>query len=500
MENLSLEERVLYRTLCPSLPETNMLSGRTDIQYLEEGKKIISYFKNSLKEEEKKNHNLIQFSTSSSENFIKFYTHLQESWRTYLNLSSKMASFSENLQFLFPEKLKLFQRLIQTTFNLNSHLYFITDIEKEIYEKNIEDLPEDRATSLIKSVKSFPVYLSKEIGQEEVSTKNPYEIREILSKNPQLRKLFSLSGSSIQSFSKLLNHFSPINKKVEKREFIPQNKYEEALKGILVYDHFFEIFLRKSGILMNDLKFYVDLSNRISCSKEIPSLLSKIEDLRNSSYQTFNPKIPQYKQTQFSCGATCLANVVGTYFPHINVDKSLEEGILKLVTAEKFPNNLPSSLAYISREKFGIPAHFFADFKTFAPLFLNQKAKHDPVKKFQEDYERIKSSSLNYEEITTQEIKTKLEKGHFISFVNGKSPMLHYKMIVGYNFGGDKKSFHIFDPSYGTTKLDESSILSHMRNDKSLWGVEYIPPESVIFNKTIKSLSKAKEILSWKPQ
>ena len=500
MENLSVEERVLYNNLSPSIVDVNMLNGKTDIQYLEEGEGIVKYFKDSLKDEEKRSSNLIPFSTASSDNFIKFFNHLKESWNTYLDLSSKMASFSENLKFLFPEKLELFRDLVETTFNLNTHIYFITDVEKEIYERNIEALPEDRVLSLIQSVKSFPVYLSEEIGQDGISTKNPYEIREMLSKNPNLRTLFSLSGSSINSFGNLLSHFAPLNRKSEREDFDPQNDYEEALKGILSYDHFFELFLREGSILMNDLKFYIDLSNRLSCSKKIPALLSKLDESRNSFQQSFNPKIPSYSQTSLSCGATCLANVVGTYFPHINVDKSLEDGIHKLVTVPGFFNNLPSSLAYISREKFGIPSHFFADYKTFAHLFLDKKAEQEPVKKFQEDYERVKSSSLDYGEITTNEIKSKLESGHLISFVTGKSPMLHYKMIVGYNFRGDKKQFHVFDPSYGVTKIEESSLLFHMRNDKSLWGVEYVPPESIIFNSTKQSLSKAKELLKWNPQ
>ncbi len=73
-----------------------------------------------------------------------------------------MASFSENLKFLFSEKLELFSDLVETTFKLNTHLYYITDVEKEIYEEGIENLPEERALSLIRSVKSFPLYLSEE--------------------------------------------------------------------------------------------------------------------------------------------------------------------------------------------------------------------------------------------------------------------------------------------------------------------------------------------------
>lgn len=500
MENLSLEERVLYRSLPPSIVDVNMLNGKTDIQYLEEGSKIIQYFKDSLKDEKVRVPKVIPYSTRSQENFMEFFNHLKESWDVYLDLSSKMSSFSENLKFLFLEKMRLFRDLTETTFKLNIHIYHITDIEKEIYEKGIESLPEERALSLIQSVKSFPVYLAEEIGQESLSTKNPYEIREMLSKNPQLRKLFSLSGSSINSFGKLLSHFAPLNRKSERETFNPENDYEATLKDILSYDHFFELFLRKSGILMNDLKFYIDLSNRISCSRNIPDLLERLEESKKDFETFFNPKIPSYTQTQFSCGATCLANTIGTYFPNIRVDKHLENGILKLITAEGFPNNLPSSLAYVSKEEFGIPAHFFADYSTFAPLFLDKKTNQEPVKKFQEDYERIKSSSLDYGDMTPEEIKSKLEKGHFISFVTGQSPMLHYKMIVGYNFRGDKKQFRVFDPQYGVTNIEESEILSHMRNDKSLWGVEYVPPESVIFDSTKQSIAKARALLKWNPQ
>ncbi|MBI2663313.1 hypothetical protein HYX15_02155 [Candidatus Woesearchaeota archaeon] len=500
MENLSLEERVLYGCLPPSIVDVNMLNGKTDVQYLEEGNKIIQYFKDSLKDEKERVPNIIPYSIKSQENFIEFFSHLKESWGTYLDLSVKMASFSENLSFLFPEKIGLFRDLAETTFKLNTHLYYITDIEKEIYEKGIENLPEERALSLIQSVKSFPVYLSEEIGEGGVSTKNPYEIREMLSKNPNLRKLFSLSGSSINSFGKLLSHFAPLNRKSEREIFTPEDDYEKALKEILSYDHFFELFLREGGILMNDLKFYIDLSNRLSCSRDIPELLKKLEDSKEDAQISFNPKIPSYTQTSLSCGATCLANVVGTYYPHINVTRSLENGIHKLVTVPGFFNNLPSSLAYISKEKFGIPTHFFADYKSFAPLFLDKKTDQEPVKKFQEDYERVKSSSFDYGDITTEEIKSKLEKGHLISFVTGQSPMLHYKMIVGYNFRGDKKQFRVFDPQYGVTNIGESEILLNMRNDKSLWGVEYVPPESVIFDSTRESIIKAKELLRWNPQ
>ena len=392
MEDLSLEEIILCDNLSPSIVDVNMLNGKTDIQYLEEGERIITHFKNSLKDEKNRIPYLIPFSTASQHNFIEFFNHLKESWNTYLDLSSKMASFSENLLFLFPEKLELFRELTETTFNLNTHLYFITDVEKEIYEKNIETLSEDRALSLIQSIRSFPVYLSEEIGQEGISTRNIYEIREMLSRNPNLIKLFSLSGSSINHFGKLLSHFVPLIRKSEREAFNPKNSYEGALKGIISYDHFFELFLREGGILMNDLKFYIDLSNRLSCSREITELLSKLDELKISSQESFNPKIPSYIQTYLSCGATCLANVVGTYFPHIHVDRFLEKGIHKLVTVPGFSNNLPSSLAYVSRDKFGIPSHFFADYNTFAPLFLDKKSDQEPVKKFQEDYEKIKSS------------------------------------------------------------------------------------------------------------
>ncbi|MEM4638093.1 MAG: hypothetical protein QXK76_03685 [Candidatus Woesearchaeota archaeon] len=499
MENLSLEERVLCGNIPPLILDVNMLSGKTDIQYLEEGSKIIQYFKDSLKNEKIRVPNIISYSTKSQENFIVFFRHLKDSWNIYLDLSIKMASFSENLQFLYPEKLELFRDLAETTFRLNTHIYYITDIEKEIYEKCIESLPEDRALSLIQSVRSFPVYLSEEVGENGVSTKNPYEIREMLSKNPNLRKLFSLSGSSINSFGKLLGHFVLLNKKSEREIFTPENDYETALREILIYDHFFELFLRESGILMNDLKFYIDLSNRLSCERNIPELLDKLDESKNDSKASFNPKIPSYTQTALSCGATCLANTIGTYFPHIKVTRSLEEGILKLVTVPGFFNNLPSSLAYVSREKFGIPAYFFADYKTFAPLFLDKKTEQEPIKKFQEDYEKIKNFSLDYGNIITDEIKSKLEKGHFISFVTGQSPILHYKMIVGYNFRGDKKKFRVFDPQYGLANIEESKILSHMRNDKSLWGVEYVPPEEVIFDSTKQSIAKAKELLKWNP-
>jgi len=220
MENLSLEERVLYSSLSPSIVDVNMLNGKTDVQYLEEGSKIIQYFRDSLKDEGARIPNIIPYSTKTQGNFINFFNHLEDSWNTYLELSVKMASFSENLKFLYPEKVELFRDLTETTFRLNTHIYYITDIEKEIYEKGIENLPEDRALSLIQSVKSFPVYLSEEIGESGVSTKNPYEIREMLSKNPNLRKLFSLSGSSINSFGKLLGHFAPLNRKSERETFI----------------------------------------------------------------------------------------------------------------------------------------------------------------------------------------------------------------------------------------------------------------------------------------
>jgi len=340
MENLSLEERVLYSSLSPSIVDVNMLNGKTDVQYLEEGSKIIQYFKESLKNERIRVPNIIPYSTRSQKNFIDFFGHLKESWNTYLDLSAKMASLSENLKFLYPEKLDLFRDLTETTFRLNIHIYYITDIEKEIYEKGIESLPEDRALSLIQSVKSFPVYLSEEIGESGVSTKNPYEVREMLSKKPNLRKLFFLSGSSINSFGNLLEHFAPLNRKSERETFTPENDYESALKEILAYDHFFELFLRESGILMNDLKFYIDLSDRLSCTRNIPELLDKLDESKNDSQTSFNPKIPSYTQTSLSCGATCLANTISTYFPNIAVTRSLEEGIHKLVTVPGFFNNL----------------------------------------------------------------------------------------------------------------------------------------------------------------
>jgi len=477
-----------------------MLHGKTDVQYLEEGNKIIQHFKESLKNEKNRFQHIINYSTKSKENFIEFCNHLKESWSTYLDLSVKMTSFSENLIFLFPEKIDLFLDLVETTFKLNTHIYYITDIEKEIYEKCMNDIPEERALSLIQSVRSFPVYLSEEIGETGIPTKNPYEIREILSKNPDLRKLFSLSGSTLNAFGKLLSHFTPLIRKSKREIFNPENEYEKALKEILSYDHFFEIFLREGGILMNDLKFYIDLSDRLSCHRNIPDLLKKLEKSKEDSLISFDPKIPSYKQTSLSCGATCLANTIGTYYPHITVTLSLENGIYKLVTVPGFFNNLPSSLALVSQEKFGIPAHFFSDYKSFAPLFLDKKTYREPVKKFQEDYERIKSSSLDYGNITTEEIKSKLEKGHFISFVTGQSPMLHYKMIIGYNYRENKKQFIVFDPQYGLTNIGESEILSHMRNDKSLWGVEYVPPESAIFGSTRESIIKAKDLLKWNRQ
>jgi len=49
-----------------------MLNGKTDIQYLEEGSKIIQYFKDSLKDEKVRTPKVISYSTRSQENFIEF--------------------------------------------------------------------------------------------------------------------------------------------------------------------------------------------------------------------------------------------------------------------------------------------------------------------------------------------------------------------------------------------------------------------------------------------
>ncbi len=102
----------------------------------------------------------------------------------------------------------------------------------------------------------------------------------MLFKNPSLRELFSFSGSSIILFGRLLTQFTPLDIKSERETFNPGNEYEKALMEILSYDHFFEIFLRDSGVLMTDLKFYVDLSNRLSCPKKIPSLLAKLKEFK----------------------------------------------------------------------------------------------------------------------------------------------------------------------------------------------------------------------------
>ncbi len=492
MRNRSLEEETL--DLIPFF--LSFTHKRFFIDYIHLGRPIISYFNEEAKiKKDLIANKIINFATSSKENFIEFVEKLKTSWNLYLKLSSFMDYLNQNLNFLYPEKVDLLLELVSATFDLNLYLYIITDVEKEIYEKNLDLLPQERKIELLESIRSLHVYLSKKIKSNiniQDNYNNPYYIFNLINEDPSLRELFYSSSSSPEYFSNLMKGISPIRGRMD-HEFEPQDNFEKVLKEILFYDHFFELFLRKTGILFNDLKFYIDLSDRLVCKRDINSIISSLNKLKVEYRNRFRPKLPQYKQSFDSCGVACLMNVLGVYYPEKKLGLSLEKAIFKRVTIGEFHNNLPSSLAVVARE-LGIPAYFFADFSSFYDLFLKQAAEEQPLKKFQEDYKKIEKHTLDYRDISPKDIKEKLMKGHFISFVGGKSPILHYRLIIGYR----EDYFYVFDPlDTSIRKIHMKDILSHMRNDKSLWGVEYTPPESIIYPDIIDTINKVKEIIKW---
>lgn len=482
-------EEIIY-TYMPfnNILDKKMMYGKTDLQYLEEGKNILEEFESNKKKLKNQSKEFVEHINKSETNFINFVNHLKETWINYLDLINYSNILSQNLTNLYPEKIDLLKNLVDSMFKINSQLYFITDVEKEIYEHAMNKLDGERYARLIESVNSFPTYVSSLLKNNMKIIKNNYSINNILSQSNDLKKLFEANGFSLEMLGNSIDGLTGLDvDKLTINEFMPKNKFESSLKEILFMDHFLELFLRKSGILMEDLKFYVNMGNKISSKLKVSEILKKLESEYERTKNSLKIKLPNYTQKELSCGAVCLANVVGTYYPNIIVDRNLEKSILKKVSVRGYFNNIPSSIAKVSKENFGIFAKMFAELKSFKPLFMDTKPNTPVLKKFRQDLNKIDLEDC--EGLNADSIYKKIESGNLISYVSGSSPMLHYKLIHGYNL--DKNLFYVFDPASGCIKMKEEELIRDLRNDKSVWGVEYIPPEKEIFEKVRSSIFNA---------
>ncbi len=502
----SLEETILNYLIPPIIADVqsnkfhkHMTLNKEDLHnFVEEFKLVKEKNKNNLD-------TFVSWSTNSKDNFIEFVDYVKTCWSNYLDLIYYMNILSQSLHTFYPSKLKLIRDLIYTTYKLNQNLYLITSVEKEIYEHFISEVEPERLITLLNSVRSFPVYLGEKFADISDLLKNEFYLKDLIKINKCAKDLFYKSSCSFKLFGNTLKDAGELKTTPFVKQFEPKSLFEEKLKEILVFDHFIELCLRKSGILSLDLDFYSQLYSGelfIHQGKKrgfrIGTIISTLTELIEKQNFKFKYKIKKYYQTDLSCGVACFINALTAFDPSFIPSKKIEMELLHKVTVLGYFNNLPSSLVKVARQEYGIPAKFIVDISSFAPLYINNKENENfpPAKKFLEDYSKIPHE--NMQSLTKEEALKRLKDGSLIAYVCGEGEMLHYKLIYGYELVDGTTFFEVFDPQAGTFRFNEADIDSETRNSKSFWGVEYTAQESVIFDSIKTYLEKAKQCLEWK--
>ncbi len=463
--------------------------------YLKEGKDFIKEFKEKVSNFDKEKE--ISRIVSSEENIEFFAKKLTQLWKNYLKNIAKIRVLREFIHVNPYYKIKFLKEFIKDHLKLNEELYKATMVEKEVIERAIfKYLNEKEISEFFKFNKNFFSKFSEIFSDFKiVDSKAEFYLytSEKLLEDKKLNEFFEDFGFKLDEIRIKSNNLEKSsNKKVEKEDQVQnkKNKLFNLLRNLFYFDNYLEKGWIELDIVLEDLKFYVDLAERFSTKKSFEALFKILEEREKVAKRKFIYDIPKYNQTADSCGATCLLNAY-SYFYQVKPTIKLERFIEGKVKVPGFPNNLPSSLALTSIEDFGMPAKFFAEMKTFYPLYLKEKIENvsSPLlKKFREDYEKLKKYNAieNYDNIKPENLEEKIKKGSMIAFVRGKGPILHYNMIIGYKKTKSGNYFYVFDPMNSVYLISYKEILGYMRNDRSLWGVEFYSPDRFLY-KDIKN-------------
>jgi len=471
-----------------------------DEYYLKEGDKFIKEFLSSVKLKIEEKERLIDYFTSSKEKVEKFYNKLITLWDAYLDNLAKVKILREFNHVLPYYKIKYLRKFVNDHLELNKELYKLSSVEKEIIERAIfKYLDEEELEEFFNFNKNFFSEFSRLFSKIK-KTSSIVEFYEEVLKKEELVSFFSNFGFNLRSLMKKSNELYKEKETYDKYKHLKNtDNYKKRkikneslfniLRELFIFDNYLEKGWIETKVVLEDLKFYVDLANNLSTKKDFESLFKALNKREEITKRKFIFDIPKYTQTSDSCGAVCLLNAY-SYFFNVKPTKELERFIEEKVKVKGFYNNIPSSLALTAIETFGMPAKFFAEMKTFSPLYLKEEINEigfPPLKKFREDFEKLKeyNAITNYDNITPEKLEEKIKKGIIISFVKGKSPMLHYNMIIGYKKTNKENFFYIFDPLGHIFKVKYEKIIDFMRNDKSLWGVEYYSPDNFLYNKEV---------------
>jgi len=439
----------------------------------------------------------IKCCVSSEEKFIFLVKSLDTLWKKYFELLECMDTLYPNLNCLYPKKVERIKELIRVFNKLNHLVYFITDIEKEIYGYYLDSLNKEEADAILKGVKSFPTYLNYRFGHlKQYKFVGEEVLKKEIENNKDLKELLEMCSNSMFLLKNILNNFSDNFPRFKPSwsETTLENKdqLKDALRNILEFDHFIELFFRTSGILKLDVPFYKKICEYLNKPFGIENAIESLENFKNKRKNEFKFNIPKYHQNYDSCGIACLMNVLKTYFPKLKLERSLEKNLLKKVTIPGYYNNIPTSVVKVANE-FGLPAFLIIDWDSFRKNYLlNPSYKNfPPLLRFLKELQEIKHENLK--QLEPNYVTETLNSGGMISYVGELSGILHYRLIFGYS--KKENHFRVFDPILGELKIKMGEISSKSRNSNGFWGVVYYPPEFHLLEELERKTQRSLELI-----
>jgi hypothetical protein len=435
---------------------------------------------------------IIKIATSNLHEYIYL---LEESWKIYLEgfqYMDLLYPFIKRKRFLYPKKTKVLFEFVNSFTSLNEIVYSLGMAEKGVIESvvdkwniDIKNIPLPKSSAYL-YLNELANTLFERIDPNLLANKQYVRLK--IYEDSIVRKAFNnYSFGSLDNFIYLLKKLK--NLRSTGRKVIPnRNLYYSSLpklgiikiiQKLLLYDHRWELEYRYLDIVNLDLPFYLKLSEILNTKETIQNILTSLKTLHNEQMKYFYYKIPYHYQNGPTCGVSCLLNTLST-FANIKVNKQLEKEIFKKVVVPGTVNNLPTCLALVAQQDYGLTVKFIVDWIKYKLNFINNpKFKNDPrVFKLLECKKKIKT--IEKRNLMGEEVIDYLRNGYMLSMVgevgnvNNNTEIqpeniLHYRLIYGYEKKDEEFEYLIFDPLKGKFKTNDLSTI--IFNRYGMWGV-----------------------------